>query len=617
MGPSQGTPSVKLFSQAVRWSQVLLLAAFAAALWPLRELARRRALMGRGWVELTIAGDITELRAEERLQDQLVRRALGQPEPRRVVLERLRQLVDELLADPYARGILVRLGALSGGWARAEAVRSELLRLKDGGKYVLLQVERTAGNRELLVASAASRLLVPPTGMLAAGGTALPGLFFRGLLDKVGLTFEVASAGRFKSAPDQFTRKTRSDADLEQSKAIVKRLDDALVEALKAGRGLDETHAKKFLEEAPIVGRRAKTLGYVDGLALDEDLLQEVTTADEQQRDQPPLGAGRYLQMRRPPTPWNRVERHVGVVRISGNIVDEAPPQALGQAAEVASEKRVVADLRAALRDPNVASVVLLINSRGGSVTASDAIWSAVRRLDQEKPVVAYFGDVAASGGYYVACGARAVVCSPLTITGSIGVFSVIPTWPELTRRLEIGQDVVKNLDNADLYNPWSGFDDKRRAHAQKEVEAMYDAFLERVMDARRMEREAVDAVAQGRVWMGQDAFDAGLVDGLGGFGEAMERARHLAGGKLSEKPLVVKAKRPQTRPSPARQEGAVSPADFLRRVALGSAGVEADLLRSILGRGPDAVLAREFMTLWAARAHGGPQAWAWAPIAF
>ena len=562
-------------------------------------------------MELTIAGTITEMRREERVQEVLLRRALRQPEPRRVVLERLATLVDELLSDVHAKGVLIRLGPLLGGWASAESVRREILRLRDGGKYVLIHVERGLGNREMLVASAASRLLMPPTGMLAAGGTAAPGLFLKGFLDKLGLTFEVASAGRFKSAPDQFTRRERSDSDREQVQAIVDRLDEALVDGLRAGRGLQTEQAKAFLEEAPVVGRRAKELGFVDGLALDEDLLGAVREADGLNRRQPPLGAGRYLQVRRPPAPWTRAERHVGVVRAVGNIVDEAPPQGLGPAAEVANEKRVVADLRAALRDPKVASVVLLVDSRGGSVTASDAIWAAVKRVNEDKPVVACFSDVAASGGYYVACGARAIVCSPLTITGSIGVFTVIPTWPELTRRLEVGHDVVKNLSNADIYNPWQGFDERRRAHIQREVEIMYEAFLDRVVEARNMRREAVHEVAQGRVWMGRDAHDAGLVDGLGGFTEAVDRARHLAGGRLADRPQLVRARRPQSRPSPVRQEGAVSPADLWRRLSAPAPG----LVDAILGSGAESVLVRELLTLWATRNPYGPVTWAWSPF--
>lgn len=605
---------MSFITATVRWSQVLLLTVFAAALWPLEALARRRALMGRGWVELSLAGEISELPKEESLQEQLVRRLTKRPEPKHVILARVRKLVDELIADRHARGMLVRLGALSGGWSTADSLRGELLRLRDAGKYVLVHVERGAGNMELLVASAASRLLVPPTSTLAAGGAAAPGLFFRGLLDRVGVTPEVLSAGRFKSAPDQFSRRDRSPADLEQTQAIVDRLDQALIAALQRGRGLDEGQARDLLAAAPTVGRRAKKLGFVDGLALDEDLVAAVRAADGIERAKSPMPAGTYLKLKRPPLPWKRVERHVGVVRVHGNIVDE-PPSGLNGTAEVAAEKRVVADLRAALSDPSVGAVVLHVNTRGGSVTASDGIWSMVKRLDASKPVVACFSDVAASGGYYVACGARAIVASPLTVTGSIGVFAVVPTWPELTRRLEIGHDVVKNRKNADLYNPWSGFDDERRAHAQREVEEMYEAFLERVTAARGMSRDAADAVAQGRVWMGSDALDAKLVDGLGGLEEAVDRAKSFAGGKFTAEPRLVRARLPQSRPKPPPQEGAVSPAELARALVFGVPAIAAQV-GDVLGRPGEARLLFELTQLCLDRGRG-PRSFAWAPVLF
>ena len=568
--------------------------------------------MGRGWVELSLAGDVAELKREEQVQDLLLRRIFRQPEPRRVVLERLRRLVDELLSDTYAKGVLVRLGPLSGGWTSADSIRKELLRLRDGGKQVILQIERVAGNRELLVASAADQLLMPPMGTIAAGGTAAPGLFLKGLLDKVGLTMEVASVGRYKSAPDQFTRTNRSDADQEQTQAIVDALDNALIEALQSGGDRDETKARNFLREAPIVGQRAYKLGLVDGLALDEDLSRYIQGPEGDVHDLPPLPAGRYLRMRTLPQPWRRIERHVGIVRVVGNILDEGPPQGMGSA-EAAVEKRVVSDLRCALNDPAVASVILLIDSRGGSVTASDAIWSAVKRLDQEKPVVACFSDVAASGGYYIACGARAIVCSPLTLTGSIGVFSIVPTWPELTQKLGISQDVVKNLENADIYNPWSGFDQKRREHAQHEVEVMYETFLERVQHAREMTRDEAHNVGQGRVWTGQDAHKVRLVDGLGGFTEAFERAKSLAGEDVAERPQIVRAKRPQSRPSPVRTEGAVSPADFLRRIV--GPSPQSDWIRLLSTHGTDQAIIAEFLTLWATRSPYTTAAWLWSPV--
>lgn len=590
-----------ILKKPIHWIQFTLLAIFAAALWPLRKIARRRALFGNGWVELRISGEITEFRKEERLQEVILRRFTQQAEPRRLVLERLELLVDELIADPYAKGALVRLGAVTGGWATADSVRKLLLKLRESGCQVIIHIERSAGNRECLIASAGSQVLMPPTGMLAAGGAAAPGLYFKNLLDKLGLTAEVASAGRFKSAPDQFTRADRSEADRTQTKAIVDALDNALIKAMQSSGRHDEAEARSLLGEAPAVGIRAKELNWVDGLAADEDLNSVIPNYDTKATTKDPVPANRYLALRTITKPFEPKHRHIGIVRIVGNILDEGPPQGLSSS-EAAIERRVVTDIRSALRDPQIAAVVLHINSRGGSVTASDSIWSAVKRLDKEKPVIAYLSDVAASGGYYIACGARSIVCSPLTVTGSIGVFSVIPTWPELTKKLGIGQDVIKNLSNADIYNPWSGFDDARRAHSQREVEIMYEVFLEKVAEARKMSRDEADAVAQGRVWMGSDAMNAGLVDGLGGLNEALERARQLVRDEvLAPTPKLVRSRRPQKRPSPVQTEGAISPADFLLNL------VKPD----------ERILAQEILTLWATRTPHSAPAWAWSPVHF
>ena len=202
----------------------------------------------------------------------------------------------------------------------------------------------------------------------------------------------------------------------------------------------------------------------------------------------------------------------------------------------LAIDRAVVADLRGALEDPSINAVVLHVDSRGGSVTASDAIYSAVHRLDKEKPVVACFGDVSASGGYYVACGARSIVASPLTITGSIGVFAMIPTWPKLTEMLSVGHDVVKNRRHADLYDPWTGLREDERAFAQESVAAMYDAFISLVAESCGLTKEEVHAVAEGRVWSGKAARSHRLIDGVGG----MDACRRDLGEQRLEHEIIV-----------------------------------------------------------------------------
>ena len=529
-------------------------ALFLLVLWPLRQRARTRALKKKGWTELRLSGEIVELRPTPDFAQTFARRLLKRKDPPRVVLTRLRKFVGEVVSDPYAKGVLVRIGPLSGGWAAAAAVRAELLRIKEAGRHLVVHLENSVDNRQALIATAGSRLLMTPTAAMGAAGVAAPGLFLRETLSKIGLRVEALAHGKYKSAPEQFTRVDRSEPDTEQTKAIVDQLDEALLSALSEGRVIPRGDAEALVDAAPMTGARAKEAGFCDDVARDEDL-GEVLQRLNATEDGPapvPMGAARYLRLRTLPAIWPSKRRHIGVVRVHGAILDQAGSVPLPEQ-QAAVTETVVDDLRAALVDPHVAAVVLHINSRGGSVTASDAIYSAVRRLDQEKPVIACFGDVAASGGYYVGCGARAIVASPLTLTGSIGVFGLVPTWAELTERLAIGHDVLRNRKNAAMYNPWAGFDSDARAHAQREVSSMYEAFIELVAERRQLSSSEVDTVAQGRVWTGRDARQHRLLDDLGGFTAAVEQAKSEAGGTISSDPVIVTAKGPQTRPQPFR----------------------------------------------------------------
>jgi protease-4 len=549
---------------------------FVAALIarPFRVRRRKNALKKDGWVELHLEGQIFEHRPVSRVPA-LVRRLLRREEEPRVVLSRLRRFAEELISDPHARGMLVRIGSLGGGWVSAIQIREQLDRIREAGKSILVYVADNAGNREFLIASGATHLLLPPSGALAAVGAAGSTLFLKDTLAKAGIKFEVASRGRYKSAPEQFTRTSRSENDLEQTKALIDELDTTLIRSIAAGRDIAEDDAKALLDRAPIVGVTAQKLGFCDGVARDEDLPEEVRTLEG--KDKPPemLGAGTYLAVRELPPIFKRKKKRVGIVEVHGTIVDRAP-QYGSYFERIAAQKAVVNDLRAALADPGIHAVVLHVNSRGGSVTASDAIYAAVNRLNQEKPVIACFQDVAASGGYYVACGARAIVCSPLTVTGSIGVFAMYPLWPELGSRIGIHHDVVKNRLHAALYDPWREIDEETRKHADEQVGAMYDLFISLVAEARNRSKDEIDRVAQGRVWSGRAAQEHGLIDGLGGMIEAIDRAQSAAGGGVFEsEPVLVRSRRHHGRPLPfdSSKKKKSSELEILAELVAGSPG--------------------------------------------
>jgi protease-4 len=528
-----------------------LVALIALLLTPLRKLARRRAVGDRAWVELELEGKIVRsLSPKDRARAKL-RRALGRPDAPVVELEALKATAREIRADAAVVGVVVRVRGLDGGWALVAEVRDAIASIRATGRHVVVFAPRHLANHDLLAAAAGSHVLLAPASAFAAVGAASRGLFLGKALERLGLAIEVVSAGRYKSAPDALTRTDRSEADAEQTRALVNAIDAELVRAVASARQLGEDEAAARMDQAPLVGQRAVEAGLADAVCRDEELPDRLRGMDAASKDAPkvvPGGTYHGLTRRRPR--FVKPRRVVGVVEVHGTILDDDPRRPPGSG-RTAIDAHVVRDLRAALANPRIAAVVLSIDSRGGSVTAGDVIYGAVQRLADDKPVIACLEDVAASGGYYVACGANEIVASPLTVTGSIGVFAVVPTWPELMRRWEIGRDRLANRRFAGAYDPFTGFDIDERMKAEHEVHGIYELFLEIVAHARGKTRDEVHEVAQGRVWSGRDALGAGLVDAVGGFDEAVRRAKDAAGGVIDEEPVTIHMNRAMPRPDP------------------------------------------------------------------
>jgi len=299
-----------------------LIALGVLILLPWRRRARHRALAKTGWLELRLTGDIVELPPSVDVTQAFVRRLLKRKDPPRVVLLRLRKLVDELISDSYAKGVLVRIGSLGGGWAAAASVRTELLRLREAGRQVVVHLEGSVDNRQAMIATAGTRVLMTPAATMSATGTAAPGLFLRDALDEFGVKIEATSHGRYKSAPDQFTRTERSEADAEQTSAIVDQMDDALLESLMSGRVFNRADAEALVDAAPMVGTHAVKAGFCDALARDEDLPKALQALDGKDEAPNPMGAATYLRRRRLAKIWPIRKRQVGVVRVHGAILD-------------------------------------------------------------------------------------------------------------------------------------------------------------------------------------------------------------------------------------------------------------------------------------------------------
>jgi protease IV len=454
-------------------------------------------------------------------------------------IEALSRRVEELARDPKLVGVVVRIESLDGGWARLRSIRAALGRIRAAGKRLVVHVS-APDVRAYYVASVGDSLLVDETGPLALTGLGASVTFLAEGLEKAGVEMEAEFRGAYKSAAETFTRSDMSPAHREALDAVLDGLDAEVVGAVAAARRLEPARAAELLRGGPYTAEEAERAGLVDAVRYEDEIPAwlEVKALGT-------IPGWRRRRLR--PLRWRPVlhaRRRVQVVSLHGMIVDgeggDFPRRLLG--AEAAGRA-----LARAREDDRVAAVVLHIDSRGGSATASDRIWRDVVLLGKKKPVVACFEDAAASGGYYLACAAARIVAQPTTLTGSIGVLAMKPNLEGLLDRLGIRTVFLNRGDAAAMLHPARGLSDDERRRLAAEVDALYRQFVRKVAEGRKLEPDAAEAVAQGRVWLGADAKERGLVDELGDAEAAIDVARGLARRRPGEE-LVVEDVHPVPR---------------------------------------------------------------------
>lgn len=509
-----------------------------AILWPLRALRSRRAAPRGSLLEVRLKGLVRE--GPPRPKRLWPPAFLQRERPSEVHVRTLRRLIDAVLADPRPAGLLVTLDSIGGGWASLAALRAELLRVRVGGKRLVFFLPHGGGNRELYLASAGT-IVAPRTADIALVGVKVETHYVRSALDRVGIDVELHARKEFKTAGDRVARDERSAPDRLQTEAILDAIDRALVHALVEGRSVDEARARELIDGGPTHGELAHARGLVDHLAHDDELPTVLGAATF---PAPSYFARRGLGRR----PYRLTRpRAIGIVEIHGAITGGASPiaRAMGP---LAIAERVIADLRAAERDPKIAAVVLDIDSPGGTVLASDAIWSAAKRLASKKPIVARMGDVAASGGYWIAVAAQRIVARPLTLTGSIGVVALRPIAARLAERLGVRRDVITRGRYADLDALTRAPTEDERALFAREIDAHYASFVAHVARGRDRSEPEIEELARGRVWMGDAALGVGLVDHLGGLDEALALLESELKVSVDDEPRVVVGRAPSRR---------------------------------------------------------------------
>ncbi len=446
--------------------------------------------------------------------------------PGRVGISRraLSRTLGQAAEDPRIDLVRVRLGALAGGWAELYELRRGLLDLRAAGKRVVAFVAH-ADTRGLWVASAADEVLLSPDVPVPAAGVSAEVMFYGEALARAGLDMEVVTAGAFKSALEGLSRSAPSDPNRAAVEALLDGLYAGVVTDVAAARGMSPDAARAALEAGPSLPPDALEAGLADALVAEDDLPEHLGYHPDGALT--PVSAARY---RGAPGPWPKFRwrrPRLALVEVAGTIRDGRHDDPHPSGATVAA---VCGALEAARKDKRVRGVLLHVDSRGGSATASERMWRAARKLADEKPVVVWMGDAAASGGYYVACAAHRVYAAPGTLTGSIGVLFGKPVAERLLERLGVGILRLERGGQAGMFSASRRFGPSERAAAERMVEHYYQLFLRRVAESRERSPEDVHPVAQGRVWSGAQALEHRLVDELGSERDALEELKRRVG---------------------------------------------------------------------------------------
>lgn len=435
--------------------------------------------------------------------------------------------------DPNLTAVILRCGDFHASWARVQGIRRAIERLKATGKRVWVHLD-AGGVLEYYLASAAERISLPAAGTLDIAGLSSEAVFLLGALEKVGIKADLVQMGRYKSAAEMFTRRDMSPPHREMIESLVDDLYGQLVDGVAAGRGLDPAAVREIFDRGPFMAREAAEARLVDREAYYDEVEAELVEACggaailDRQAYGRRRGRAIQLEVLRGPS------RTLALVHINGTIKSgESIPGPEG--ASAVGSTAVATALKEVRERDDVHGVILRVASPGGSGIASDLMWREIVRTREKKPVVVSCGDLAASGGYYVAVAGGPIVAEAGTITGSIGVVAGKANLRQLYERIGVTKEIVTRGRNAKIHSDYEPLGERERERLQSEANSFYDLFLERVAKARHLSVEAVASAAEGRVWTGRQAWTRGLIDELGGLEEALEAAKKLIGLPATE----------------------------------------------------------------------------------
>src|SRR5580765_7349976 len=494
---------------------VLAVALIISALGP-----KRPSIQNNSVLALKISGAMPDY-----VPDDPFRRLFGaQPQDLKTFLAQFRKAK----VDKRISAVMLDIDMSEIGWAKAEEIRSAIEDFRTSSKPVYAYME-TGLNKDYYIATACDKIYVPPPGELFTIGLAADVMFFRGTLDKLGVYPDMYQIGKYKSAGDTFTQKQMTEAHKEYINSMLDDLYGRYVEGIAKARNKTVDEVKTLIDNAPYSAAQAKDAGLIDGALYRDDVEKELKKRlGYGDNDQLHIARGSdYKQITQESLGLNKGDK-IAVVYAAGDIVSGRSSFGASGEETIGSDS-LVKTINEARDDKGIKAIVLRIDSPGGSGLASDIIWRAIEAAKTKKPVVVSMSDVAASGGYYIACNANKIVAQPSTITGSIGVVGGKPVVKGFYDWIGVSNEYVMRGKNAGMFRETEKFNDAERAKFEEFLKNTYEDFITKVGKGRNKDKTYIDSIGQGRVWTGAQGKEKGLVDEYGGLDKAIEIAKQLA----------------------------------------------------------------------------------------
>lgn len=491
------------------------------------------ALKDKTILKLDLEGNLSE-----RSDSNPISKIMGNPET--IGLDDILDAIQKAKDNDEIKGIYIKAGSLTSGWANGEPIRNALIDFKTTGKFIVAYADNYTQNT-YYIASVADKVIMNPKGSFDFRGISSNLIFTKNFNDKLGIKYQVFKVGTFKSAVEPFIQDKMSDANRLQRTSYMNDIWSRTVDGISESRKIPVETLNNYADECLtfMVADSIVKYNLVDTLMYNPSVEAYLKTLVDIEADKKLNLASVQNMTGVKAAKTGDAKTKIAILYAEGTITDSEGGGLFDGGPSITTE-RYVKELQKLRDDDDVKAVVFRINSPGGSAYASEQIWNAVVELKAKKPIVVSMGDYAASGGYYISCAATEIVAQPSTLTGSIGIFGLIPEGEELSKKIGLTFDEVNTNKHSSFGGPTFGipflfagfsrsFNEDESRIIQKYIESGYDLFISRCADGRSKTKAEIDSIGQGRVWTGAQALKLGLVDKIGGIDDAIKIAAEKA----------------------------------------------------------------------------------------